>query len=68
MLPFINQDILIFAILLYSMVFAFGYKLIKVIVEQNKEHCDNFSLSSARAIGLVMLVSVVLFFIFLTGV
>lgn len=68
MLPFINQDILIFAILLFSMVFTLGYNLIKVIVEHNREHPDNFSLSFARTIGFVMLVSVIILFMFLTGV
>ncbi len=68
MLPFINQDILIFAILIFSMVFITGYNFIKVIVEHNREYPDSFSLFFAKAISFVMLVSVIILFIFLTGV
>ncbi len=68
MIPFINQDILVVTILIFSMVFALGYNLIKIIVKHNNEYCDNYSLSFAKAISFVMLVSVIILFMFLTGV
>ena len=68
MLPFIDESFLIFAISSYSIVFAFGYTTIKIIVENNKIYPDNFSLNFAKAISFVLLIGTIGFFIRFIGI